>query len=207
MHINDDICYRALVARDTRFDGLFFVGVKTTGIYCRPVCTARTPGRDRCRFFVNAALAEQAGFRPCLRCRPELAPGGGPECARWSAQDGSAILAREAARSLDAALQTGITRAGAVAAVAQRLGVSARHLRRIFEAQWGVSPLQYLQTRRLLAAKQLLTDTDLQVAHVAHLSGFASVRRFIAAFVGHYQLQPTALRKAGVRLEIGRAHV
>ena len=197
---DDDARYRALQARDARFDGRFFTGVTSTGIYCRPVCKVRTPKRENCRFFALAAQAERAGFRPCLRCRPELASRGGPECANWSAHDGSAILAREAARSLDAALQTGITRAGAVAAVAQRLGVSARHLRRIFEAQWGVSPLQYLQTRRLLAAKQLLTDTDLQVAHVAHLSGFASVRRFNAAFVGHYQLQPTALRKAGVRL-------
>src|SRR5206468_9697277 len=78
MTIDDDVCYRALVARDTRFDGVFFVGVKSTGIYCRPVCTAKTPGRDRCRFFTSAALAEQAGFRPCLRCRPELAPGHAP---------------------------------------------------------------------------------------------------------------------------------
>jgi len=190
--------YLALKARDARFDGRFFTGVSSTGIYCRPVCKVRTPKRENCRFFALAAQAERAGFRPCLRCRPELAPrSDGLECANWSAQDGSAILAREAARCLDATLQTGAHGSGTVLATAQRLGISERHLRRIFEAQWGVSPLQYLQTRRLLAAKQLLTDTDLRVAQVAHLSGFASVRRFNAAFVGHYQLQPTALRKAG----------
>ena len=199
--------YLALKARDARFDGRFFTGVTSTGIYCRPVCKVRTPKRENCRFFALAAQAEWAGFRPCLRCRPELAPRGGLECANWSAQDASAILAREAARALDAVVQTGITRAGVVSAIARRLGISARHLHRIFEAQWGVSPLQYLQTRRLLAAKQLLTDTDLQVAQVAHFSGFASVRRFNAAFVGHYQLQPMALRKAGTRLAAPKASV
>ncbi len=184
--------YSALKARDARFDGRFFTGVTSTGIYCRPVCKVKAPRRENCRFFDLAAQAESAGFRPCLRCRPELAP----QSSRWSIQDASATLAHQAARLLDEpdawpdALPT-------VEKLAARMGVSDRHVRRIFEAQFGVSPLQYLQTRRLLSAKQLLTDTDLSMTQVALSSGFASVRRFNAAFVSHYKLNPTQLRKAG----------
>ena len=189
---SDDACYLALKARDARFDGRFFTAVTSTGIYCRPVCKVRCPKRENCRFFPLAAQAEQAGFRPCLRCRPELAPSGG--AAVWSVQDASSILAQQAARLLDVpdAWGEGTT---SMRTLAERLGVSERHVRRIFEAHWGVSPLQYWQTRRLLTAKQLLTDTPLPVAQVALLSGFASVRRFNDAFVGHYRLQPRALRK------------
>ncbi|MDD2924298.1 DNA-3-methyladenine glycosylase 2 family protein [Rhodoferax sp.] len=193
----DDACYLALKARDARFDGCFFTGITSTGIYCRPVCRVRTPKRENCRFFHHAAQAEQAGFRPCLRCRPELAPatqaGAVPA---WSMQDASSILALQAARLMDVSADNTLV-SGNVAALAQRLGISDRHLRRIFEAQFGVSPLQYLQTRRLLCAKQLLTDTRLPAAQVAHMSGFASVRRFNAAFVGHYGLNPTQLRRTG----------
>ena len=188
----DDALYLVLKAHDARFDGSFFTGVTSTGIYCRPVCRVRVPRRENCRFFTLAAQAEQAGFRPCLRCRPELAPGP----ATWSIQDASGMLARQAARLLDdpTAWSGG---APAMTALAARLGVSDRHLRRIFEAQLGVSPLQYLQTRRLLTAKQLLTDTDLPVTRVALASGFASLRRFNAAFAAHYGLNPTRLRHAG----------
>ena len=192
--LDDDACYRALKARDARFDGRFFTGVTSTGIYCRPVCKVRTPKAENCRFFGLAAQAEAAGFRPCLRCRPEVAPADG--AAIWSTQDASAMLARQAAALLDASVQRAPGPAG-MDTIAARLGVSARHLRRIFEAQWGVSPLQYLQTRRLLCAKHLLTDTRLPAAQVAALSGFASLRRFNAAFVAHYRLQPSALRRAG----------
>ncbi len=188
----DDARYLALKARDARFDGSFFTGVTSTGIYCRPVCKVRTPRRENCRFFRLAAQAEQAGFRPCLRCRPELAPGPGA----WSVQDASAILARQAARLLDDPAGWPGS-APTMTALAMRLGVSDRHLRRIFEAHLGVSPLQYLQTRRLLAAKQLLTDTGLPVARIALASGFASLRRFNAAFVTHYGLNPTRLRREG----------
>ena len=188
--------YAALKTRDSRFDGRFFTGVTSTGIYCRPVCKVRLPKLDNCRFFSLAAQAEQAGFRPCLRCRPELAPASAPsqEAAPWSTQDASAILARQAARLLDSPEPwcDGIPTA---LRLAQHLGVSERHVRRIFEAQWGVSPLQYLQTRRLLTAKQLLTDTQLPIADIATLSGFGSLRRFNAAFVTHYRLPPRALRK------------
>ncbi|MBT9506320.1 AlkA N-terminal domain-containing protein [Rhodoferax sp.] len=197
----DDACYLALKARDARFDGCFFTGVTSTGIYCRPVCSVRTPKRENCRFFGHAALAEQAGFRPCLRCRPELAPrtpalGSTPLARAWSIQDASSILAVQAARLLDTPEGWGDD-TPSMQHLARRLGVSDRHLRRIFDSQFGVSPLQYLQTQRLLSAKQLLTDTALPVAQVAHLSGFASVRRFNAAFVKHYALQPTRLRREG----------
>ncbi|MDO8447400.1 MAG: AlkA N-terminal domain-containing protein [Rhodoferax sp.] len=198
---DDDACYLALKARDARFDGCFFTAVTSTGIYCRPVCRVRTPKRENCRFFVHAAQAESAGFRPCLRCRPELAPrtpaaSTGLDARAWSIQDASSILAGQAAHLLDTPDAWGEA-TPTVRQLAQRLGVSDRHLRRIFEAQFGVSPLQYLQTRRLLSAKQLLTDTTLAVIQVAHLSGFASVRRFNAAFTQHYALNPTQLRREG----------
>lgn len=196
-HADMDACYLALKAHDARFDGHFFTGVTSTGIYCRPVCRVRTPKRENCRFFSLAAQAERAGFRPCLRCRPELAPRqlnpGMAQDKAWSMQDASAILTAQAAALMDAPARADAP-ALTVQNLAQRLGISDRHLRRIFEAQLGVSPLQYLQTRRLLNAKQLLTDTTLAVTRVAELSGFSSVRRFNAAFVSHYGLNPTQLR-------------
>ena len=188
----DNDCYLALKARDARFDGSFFTGVTSTGIYCRPVCGVRTPKRENCRFFRHAAQAESAGFRPCLRCRPELAP----HSVAWSIQDASCILAHQAARLLDEP-DSWTDAAPSVEKLAARLGISSRHVRRIFEAQFGVTPLQYLQTRRLLSARQLLADTNLPITQVALGSGFASVRRFNAAFVQHYRLNPTQLRRQG----------
>jgi AraC family transcriptional regulator of adaptative response / DNA-3-methyladenine glycosylase II len=191
-----EACYLALSTRDARFDGHFFTGVTSTGIYCRPVCTVRAPKRENCRFFELAAQAEQAGFRPCLRCRPELAP----QTLAWSSTDARRILAAEAARWLDDPSHWphagGPGAAPVMTRLANHLGVSDRHLRRVFEASLGVSPLRYLQTRRLLAAKQLLTDTPLPVTHVAQASGFASLRRFNAAFVEHYGLNPSQWRKS-----------
>lgn len=197
--LQPDACYLALKARDARFDGSFFTGVTSTGIYCRPVCKVRTPRRENCRFFGHAAQAESAGFRPCLRCRPELAP----QALTWSIQDASAILARQAARLLDEPDAWG-DEAPTVERLAARLGVSDRHVRRIFEAHLGVSPVQYLQTRRLLTAKQLLADTDLPITQVALVSGYASVRRFNAAFVEHYGLNPTQLRREGTNRKTSR---
>ncbi len=188
----DDACYLALKARDARFDGSFFTGVTSTGIYCRPVCSVKTPKRENCRFFGHAAQAENAGFRPCLRCRPELAP----HSVVWSIQDASYILAHQAARLLDEP-EAWTDSAPSVELLAARLGISDRHVRRIFEAQFGVSPVQYLQTRRLLTAKQLLADTNLPITQIALISGYASVRRFNAAFVEHYNLNPTQLRRQG----------
>jgi AraC family transcriptional regulator, regulatory protein of adaptative response / DNA-3-methyladenine glycosylase II len=190
--LESDACYLAMKAHDARFDGSFFTGVTSTGIYCRPVCRVKLPRRENCCFFRHAAQAEAAGFRPCLRCRPELAP----RAASWSTEDASRILALQAARLIDEPDAWADDGPGA-ARIAARLGVSDRHLRRIFEAQFGVSPLQYLQTRRLLAAKQLIADTRLPMTQVAVASGFASVRRFNAAFLTHYGLNPSALRRAG----------
>ncbi|RZI97286.1 MAG: DNA-3-methyladenine glycosylase 2 family protein [Variovorax sp.] len=193
--LEGDACYLAMKTHDARFDGTFFTAVTSTGIYCRPVCRVKLPRRENCVFFRHAAQAEAGGFRPCLRCRPELAP----RAASWSTEDASRILALQAARLIDEPdAWTDREDGGPGAArIAARLGVSDRHLRRIFETQFGVSPLQYLQTRRLLAAKQLIADTRLPMTQVALASGFASVRRFNAAFVAHYKLNPSALRRGG----------
>jgi AraC family transcriptional regulator, regulatory protein of adaptative response / DNA-3-methyladenine glycosylase II len=191
--LDDDALYRALSARDARFDGRFFTGVTSTGIYCRPICRVRTPQRGNCRFFEHAAQAEQAGFRPCLRCRPELAP----RDRHWSTEDAGDILVHQATSWLASPIGWGSdeSQPSAVTQLASRLGVSDRHLRRLFEERLGVSPLQYLLTQRLLNAKQLISDTALPMSEVAVASGFASVRRFNAAFSGRYGLNPTQMRR------------
>lgn len=176
--------YAAFKAKDTRFDGKFFVGVSSTGIYCRPVCRAKLPREENCTCFPTAAAAEQAGYRPCLVCRPELAPG-------MSAADATASLARRAARLLEESGGSGLS----LVQMAGRLGCTDRHLRRVFAAAYGVSPVQYLQTGKLLQAKSLLTDTDLPVLEVAMAAGFGSLRRFNALFKKQYRLSPTALRR------------
>jgi AraC family transcriptional regulator of adaptative response / DNA-3-methyladenine glycosylase II len=183
--MNDDTCYRALLARDTRFDGLFFVAVLSTGIYCRPICPARPPRRDRCRFYASSAIAERAGFRPCLRCRPELAPGQAPV-------DSTSATARRAAARIGAgALNDG----GSLESLAEELGLSSRQLRRTVRKEFGVSPVQLAQTGRLLLAKQLLTETNLPVVRVAFASGFESLRRFNDLFRRRYGLTPSRIRK------------
>ena len=205
MTIDGDAAYQVLLAHDARFDGRLFVGVTSTGIYCRPICRVRMPARRNCRFFATPAQAEAASFRPCLKCRPEIAPGPG---LPWTVMDASRTLARQAAYALDEAAAEG--EAPGVAAIAARLGVSDRHLRRIFFAEHGVTPLQYLQTRRLLLAKQLLTDTQMPVAQIALTSGFRSLRRFNAAFLGGYRMNPTRLRRAVPRSDedpAGRASI
>ena len=191
MTLDPDAAYNAVLARDARFDGRLYVGVTSTGIYCRPICRVKTPMKKNCRFFGSAAQAEAEAFRPCLKCRPELAPGA---WLPWTVMDASRTLAHQAALGLDAEAASG--EAPRVADLAGRLGVSERHLRRIFAAEHGVTPLQYVQTRRLLLAKQLLTDTRLPVAQVALSSGFRSVRRFNAAFADSYRMNPARLRKA-----------
>jgi len=186
--LHDDDAYQALRAHDARFDGRLFIGVTSTGIYCRPVCRVKTPRRENCRFFSNAAQAETQGFRPCLRCRPELAPG-------LSLADSSSVLADQAARWLAQAAHEG--QDPALPSIAARLGVTDRHLRRIFARRHGVTPVAWLSTQRLLLAKQLLTDTALPVTQVALATGFGSLRRFNAAFAERYRLSPSALRREG----------
>lgn len=183
VRLSDDDCYRALRTHDARFDGRFFVAVRSTGIYCRPVCTAKTPKRSSCTFYAHTALAERDGYRPCLRCRPELAPGN-------SAVDARQRLASQAAQALD----DGALGDDALSALASRMGISDRHLRRVFAAEYGVSPIEYRQTQRLLLAKRLLTDSPMAITDIAFASGFASVRRFNAAMQERYRFAPSALR-------------
>jgi AraC family transcriptional regulator of adaptative response / DNA-3-methyladenine glycosylase II len=184
---SDDICYRALAARDARFDGRLFVGVKTTGIYCRPICPARTPKRENCRFFPSAAAAQTSGFRPCLRCRPEISP----DAAAWRGT--SNTVSRALALIAEGALDDGDS---CVAAVADKLGVGERQLRRLFDKHLGVPPIAVAQTRRILFAKQLIQETRLSMTEVAEASGFGSVRRFNDAFRKLYDRTPSELRVA-----------
>src|SRR5438067_1132328 len=184
MELNIDTCYQALLAHDRRFDGVFFVGVASTGIYCRPICTAKMPKRENCTFHRSASAAERAGFRPCLRCRPELAPGNAQVDAA------SRLAAAAAGRIEDGALIE-----GGVEDLAAELGVSGRHLRRVVEREFGVTPVELAQTSRLLFAKRLLTDTDMPVIEVAFASGFSSLRRFNALFKERYRLTPSDLRQ------------
>jgi AraC family transcriptional regulator, regulatory protein of adaptative response / DNA-3-methyladenine glycosylase II len=183
--IDPRAAYQALVSHDPRFDGVFFVGVTSTGIYCRPVCPAKTPQRKNCRFFSSAGAAEKASFRPCLRCRPELAPGLAP-----------VDQAHRIAQLLVQRIDEGLLDDGAgLEDVAARFAVSSRQLRRIVQRELGVSPIELMQTRRLLLAKQLLTETTLPVTEIAFASGFSSLRRFNDAFSSQYRLPPTRLRK------------
>ncbi|WP_371135876.1 bifunctional transcriptional activator/DNA repair enzyme AdaA [Reyranella sp.] len=178
--------YRALQSRDARFDGRVFVGVTSTGIYCRPICPSRPPKFENCRFFASAAAAQEAGFRPCLRCRPEIAP----DLAFWrgTANTVSRALALIAEGALDE------DEAG-VEALAERLGVGGRQLRRLFKQHLGASPIAVAQTRRVLFAKQLLHDTRLPMTEVAMSAGFGSVRRFNETFRDLFGRPPSALRR------------
>lgn len=184
--LDREACVRAIEARDPRFDGVFFVGITSTRIYCRPICPARVSRPDNRRFFGSAAAAEQAGFRPCLRCRPELAPGRG--------------VVHAVSRLADAAAQRiaeGALNRGGVPDLARELHVSPRHLRRALVREVGVPPGELAQTHRLLLAKRLLTDTSLPMSRVAEASGFQSLRRFNAAFRERYRMSPSSLRRRG----------
>ena len=180
----EKVWYAAFKAKDARFDGRFFVGVSSTGIYCRPVCRAKLPKAENCTFYATAAEAEQDGFRPCLLCRPELAPG-------QAQVDASASLARRAARLLDDNCGTGQS----LAEISARLDCTDRHLRRAFAAEYKVSSIQYMQTSKLLLAKNLLTETKLSVIEVAMAAGFGSLRRFNDLFKKNYRPSPTLLRR------------
>ena len=190
MELNPTICYQALLTRDRRFDGVFFVAVKSTHIYCRPVCTVKPPALKSCTFYENAASCERDGYRPCLRCRPELAPG------TASVDIKSYLVSQAVARIEDGALSD-----TSLEELAEELGITSRHLRRIFESEIGVTPVQFVQTQRLLLAKRLLTDTAMPISQVAMASGFASLRRFNALFVERYRLNPSQLRKSKLSKE------
>ncbi len=194
MTLDPDICYRAVASRDARFDGRFFTAVTTTGIYCRPVCPARTPGRGNVSFYSCAAAAEEAGFRPCRRCRPETAPGS----PAWI---GAPVTVRRALRLIDAGALDG--RGADVATLAARLGIGDRHLRRLFADHLGASPLAVAQTRRAHFARLLVDQTDLPLTRIALASGYGSVRRFNAALRATFGAPPSALRRSSGAAETG----
>jgi AraC family transcriptional regulator of adaptative response / DNA-3-methyladenine glycosylase II len=180
-----ETCHRALQSRDPRFDGLLFVGVTSTGIYCRPVCPARTAKPENCRFFGSAAAAQEAGFRPCLRCRPETAP----DLASWRGT--SNTVSRALALIADGALDGN----AGVEALAERLGIGERHLRRLFDQHLGASPVAVAQTRRVLFAKQLIHETRMPMNEIALAAGFGSIRRFNETFRDLFHRPPSALRR------------
>jgi len=183
--LDHETCYRAIQTRDARFDGRLFVGVTSTRIYCRPVCGARTPRRENVRFYRNAATAQDAGFRPCLRCRPEISP----DLSAW----------QHAPETLSRALQlieSGALDQGNVAGLAQQLSLGERQLRRLFQQHLGVSPIAVAQTRRVLLAKQLLHESRLPMIEVAMAAGFGSVRRFNETFQSLYGRPPASLRRS-----------
>lgn len=184
MAADRDACYRALRTRDARFDGRFFICVRTTGVYCRPVCPARPPKLENCLFLASAAAAQEAGFRPCLRCRPEASP----ETFAWR---GTSNTVSRALRLI----AEGALDEGDVEHLAGRLGVGDRHLRRLFDRHVGASPLAVAQTRRLLFAKRLIDETALSMTEVALAAGFGSVRRFNAAVRRTYDRSPRMLRR------------
>jgi AraC family transcriptional regulator of adaptative response / DNA-3-methyladenine glycosylase II len=185
MDLDHDACYRAVSLRDVRFDGRFFTGVKTTGIYCRPICPARTPHSKNVVFYPTAAAAQEAGFRPCLRCRPETAPNLGA----WRGTSNSV------SRGL-ALIELGALDEGSVAALADRLGLGERQLRRLFHQHLGATPIAVAQTRRVHLAKQLLHETSLPMAEIAFASGFGSIRRFNETFLALFGRAPGELRRA-----------
>lgn len=181
--LDAETCHAACEAKDRRFDGRFFVGVKSTGVYCRCICSARSPKRVNRTFWPSAAAAEAAGFRPCLICRPERAPGVAPI-------DAPARLAAGAYQRIEA----GALEEEGLDALARELGVTARHLRRVMNAAFGASPIEIAQTGRLLAARRLLNETALSVTEIAFAAGFRSLRRFNATMKERYGVPPTAMR-------------
>ncbi len=185
MDLDDDACYRAMATRDARFDGRLFVAVRTTGIYCRPICPARTPKRGNVTFYPTASAAQEAGYRPCLRCRPESSP----DLAAWRGT--SNTVSRALALIAEGALDGEV-----IDALAERLGVGERQLRRLFKQHLGASPIAVAQTRRVLFAKQLIVETQMPLAEVALASGFGSIRRFNATFHALYDRPPRELRRS-----------
>ncbi|MDR7341613.1 AraC family transcriptional regulator of adaptative response / DNA-3-methyladenine glycosylase II [Pantoea alhagi] len=195
--INDDTAYQALTSKDTRFDGLFYVGVTSTGIYCRPVCPVKAPRRENCLFFASAEAAEKAAFRPCLRCRPELAPGNAPV-------DHVHRVTELLLQRIDEGMLDDVN---SLEEVAAWFHLSLRQLRRIVQQELGVSPLELKQTRRLLLAKQLLTETRLPITEIAFASGFSSLRRFNDVFNARYRMPPSRLRKEAANGEKALNHL
>lgn len=186
MTLEPDRCYRALLSRDRRFDGHFFTGVTTTGVYCRPVCPAPTPKRGNVRFFPSAAAAQAAGFRPCLRCKPEHSAG----TPAWPA------VPEPVSRAL-ALIAEGALDDDSVEALAARVGVGARQLRRLFDLHVGAPPLSVARARRVHFAKRMLDETDRPVTEIAFAAGYGSVRSFNHDFAATFKRAPSEVRRTG----------
>ena len=186
-------CERARINRDSRYDGRFFTGVRTTGIYCRPVCPVRPAHARNVSFYPSAAAAEAAGFRPCLRCRPEAAP----FSPAWK---GSRTTVERALRLINGGALDG----SGVEVLSDRLGIGTRHLSRLFQKHLGASPIQVAKTARVQRAKRLLDATDLSMAQIAMRAGFGSLRRFNAVFAEVYARPPTEIRKRAGASAAGR---
>ncbi|QEL57383.1 DNA-3-methyladenine glycosylase 2 family protein [Chromobacterium paludis] len=201
MELDPDFCHRALASRDARFDGRFFIGVRSTGIYCRPICPARTAKRENILVYPTAAAAQEAGFRPCLRCRPEAAPDSG--AWRGVANSGHS---HTVARAL-ALIERGALDEAGLESLADKLGVGERQLRRVFSRHVGASPLAVAQTRRVLLAKQLIHETRLPLTDIAFAAGFGSVRRFNEVFQQLYQRPPGALRRDADAADASADHI
>jgi AraC family transcriptional regulator, regulatory protein of adaptative response / methylated-DNA-[protein]-cysteine methyltransferase len=180
-----ETCNAARLRRDPAYDGVFFIAVKTTRIYCRPVCPVKHPLTKNVTFYPSAAAAEHDGYRPCLRCRPETAP----FCPAWN---GTSTTVGRALKLIE----DGVLDDAGVEALAERLGIGARHLARLFRRHLGASPLQTATSFRLHRAKSLLEETDLPITEIAYLAGFRSLRRFNAAFAGLYRQPPSDFRKS-----------
>lgn len=188
MNMSHDMCYKVIKSQDARFDGIFFTAVKTTGIYCRPICRVSAPKSENCAFYDSAVEAEINGFRPCLRCRPELAPG----YAEFEQNTGLMSMIIQYFEEQN-------YRPGTIKSSAEYFGISTRHVTRLFQQAMGVSPQSFIMTKRLLMAKGLLTDTTLPIAEIALIVGFGSISRFNDAFKKNYNLAPTSLRKENSR--------
>jgi AraC family transcriptional regulator of adaptative response / DNA-3-methyladenine glycosylase II len=184
--LNEATCYEAMLARNVAYDGVFFIGVKTTGIYCRPVCRARLPKPENVTFYPSAASAERAGYRPCLRCRPETAP----FCPAWNGTKSTV----ERALKL---IEEGALDTRSVERLADRLGIGSRHLSRLFQQHLDASPMQVAVTLRVQRAKRLLDETHLSIGEIALKAGFPSARRMAAAFSEIYRCPPSELRRRG----------
>jgi AraC family transcriptional regulator of adaptative response/methylated-DNA-[protein]-cysteine methyltransferase len=183
--LDEAVCERARITRDRRYDGVFFTAVRTTGIYCRPICPVHPARPKNVIFFRTAAEAEQAGFRPCLRCRPETAPGS----PAWLGTETTVIRGMRL-------IEEGFLDGATVAQLAERLGVGPRHLCRLFVRHVGTGPSAVASTRRVQAAKRLIDQTELSLAEIAFAAGFGSVRRFNVAFLQTYRRTPSSLRRA-----------
>lgn len=187
MNLDHDTCYKIIQKQDERYDGYFYTAVKSTGIYCRPICKVPAPKSENCVFYHSAEACEEAGFRPCLRCRPELAP----EYSEFKAKDS---LLEQLIRYFEN--QNYVT--GIIEKSQDVFGISVRHIHRLFKEILGVSPIRYILTRRLHRAKILLQDTNIKISEIAILAGFGSVSQFNSAFKKYYQMTPSQMKKKEV---------